>query len=147
MKPEKQMTKKLEPHHFRMRTYYADTDAAGAIFHTRYLEFCERARWELFVDRGVDLRDFTRQGNHFAITRVAANFHQLGRLGEELQIETDLLSCRRASLTFKQSIYGIRPEEDKRLLCEAEFKIAYLNDKLKPQRMPQAITEVLQTTG
>ena len=33
----------------KLRVYYEDTDAGGVVYHSNYLNFCERARSELFL--------------------------------------------------------------------------------------------------
>ena len=32
----------------QIRVYYEDTDIGGIVYHSQYLNFCERARSELF---------------------------------------------------------------------------------------------------
>ena len=34
----------------KLRVYYEDTDAGGVVYHSNYLNFCERARSELFFE-------------------------------------------------------------------------------------------------
>ncbi|MDD3597397.1 MAG: acyl-CoA thioesterase, partial [Sulfuricurvum sp.] len=36
----------------QIRVYYEDTDAGGIVYHSNYLNFCERARSHLFFDVG-----------------------------------------------------------------------------------------------
>ena len=40
-------------HHFAVRVYYEDTDAAGIVYHANYLQFAERARTEMLRERGL----------------------------------------------------------------------------------------------
>ena len=37
----------------KIRVYYEDTDAGGVVYHTNYIKYCERARSELFFERGL----------------------------------------------------------------------------------------------
>ena len=37
----------------KIRVYYEDTDAGGIVYHTNYIKFCERARSEVFFQRGI----------------------------------------------------------------------------------------------
>ena len=41
-------------HRFPVRVYYEDTDAAGIVYHSRYLNFAERARTEMLRLAGFD---------------------------------------------------------------------------------------------
>ncbi|MEN8727803.1 MAG: acyl-CoA thioesterase, partial [Sulfurovum sp.] len=36
----------------KIRVYYEDTDAGGIVYHTNYIKYCERARSEIFFQRG-----------------------------------------------------------------------------------------------
>ena len=37
----------------KIRVYYEDTDAGGIVYHSIYLNYCERARSELYFKQGL----------------------------------------------------------------------------------------------
>jgi YbgC/YbaW family acyl-CoA thioester hydrolase len=53
----------------RLRTYWADSDAAGIVFYANYFRFIEQAEEELFHAAGVDRLELLRE-NHVWMPRV-----------------------------------------------------------------------------
>ena len=41
-------------HHLSVRVYYEDTDAEGIVYHSKYLNFAERARTEFLRSYNLD---------------------------------------------------------------------------------------------
>jgi acyl-CoA thioester hydrolase len=37
----------------KIRVYYEDTDTGGVVYHSNYLNFCERARSDAFFEKGM----------------------------------------------------------------------------------------------
>ena len=48
-------------HHFPVRVYYEDTDAAGIVYYANYLKFAERARTEMMRCCGMDHETLRRE--------------------------------------------------------------------------------------
>ncbi len=38
---------------YYLRVYYEDTDTGGVVYHSIYLNYCERARSEIFFRNGI----------------------------------------------------------------------------------------------
>ena len=102
----------------KIRVYYEDTDMGGVVYHSNYLNFCERARSELFFARGETP---LFEGGHFVVRHIEADFIKPARLGDMLDIQTRLEELKSASLTMRQKIY--RGEE---MLFDMRVRLAYL---------------------
>lgn len=85
----------------KVRVYYDDTDAGGVVYHANYLKFCERARSELFFMHG---KSPAIDGGHFVVKHVEADFIKSAHLGDELEIKSELLELKNASLHVKHTI-------------------------------------------
>ncbi len=85
----------------KIRVYYKDTDCGGIVYHARYLDFCEMARSELFFSHG---RSPTRNGCHFAIKHIDADFVKPAKLGDMLEVATTLNKIRHTSLSLSHAI-------------------------------------------
>ncbi len=105
----------------KIRVYYEDTDAGGVVYHSNYLKFCERARSEIFFAKNIDIFDAKR--GHFLLTKADCHFLQSAKLGDVLEIKTQLLDIKRASLILCQEIY----KQDEKLF-RAEFTLAFVKD-------------------
>lgn len=119
----------------QIRVYYEDTDAGGIVYHSVYLNFCERARSEAFFTR--ELSPLLENG-HFVAKKIEADYLASAKLGDMLEIKTDLLEMRAASFRLKQSIY----KEEKKIF-ELFITLAYISFEGKPQKIDAKIKELL----
>jgi acyl-CoA thioester hydrolase len=90
---------------FRTRVYYEDTDLAGIVYYANYLKFIERARTEWVASLGVDQMALKqREGLVFAVRRDEADYLRPARFGDDLLVETTLLSMGGARLVLEQAV-------------------------------------------
>lgn len=110
----------------QIRIYYEDTDAGGVVYHSNYLNFCERARSEIFFKKNINI--FDKNKGHFLVTKANCNFIKSAFLGDILDIKTKLLKIKQASLLLEQKIYKYDI-----LIFSAEFTLVYMqNQKIAP---------------
>lgn len=86
----------------QIRVYYEDTDVGGVVYHSNYLNFCERARSQLFFDAG---RSPITQSGHFVAKHIKADYLKSAKFGDLLEVKTVLKSMKNASFTLLQSVY------------------------------------------
>ena len=123
-----------------IRVYYEDTDAAGVVYHSNYLNFLERARTEYFRERGFGVADLAAEGYVFPVIRAEIDFRAPARHDDLLQIATDVQQVNAASLILKQKI--IRAA-DGRLLVEGVITLACIGPHHTARRIPSAVRQVL----
>lgn len=117
----------------QIRVYYEDTDVGGVVYYANYLKFIERARSELFFEKG--LSPIIGDGA-FVVRSLNAEYFKPAVFGDLLDITTSLKSIKSASLELFQEI--VRGEEK---LFEATVRLAFVRDQ-KPAKIPQGITSV-----
>ncbi|WP_456431604.1 YbgC/FadM family acyl-CoA thioesterase [Nitratifractor sp.] len=122
----------------QIRVYYEDTDTGGIVYHSHYLNFCERARSELFFSRGM-LPGDAHSG--FVVRKVAADFLGMARLGDLLMVHTQTLERGRSRLRLRQWI-----EHDGETIFTMEVELAYLRMG-RPAQIPAEILALLETVG
>jgi acyl-CoA thioester hydrolase len=124
-----------QPSSWRYRVYWEHTDAGGVVYHSRYLNFMERARSDWLLDLGfpqVDLRD--RQSCLFVVTSVQLDFYRPARLEDELAVTVAVEQLRAASMRIAQQVR----RQDSALLAEGQVSIACLNaQSFRPTRIPR----------
>jgi acyl-CoA thioester hydrolase len=119
----------------KIRVYYEDTDVGGVVYHSNYINFCERARSELFFQKGLS----PHQENQFFVAKhLEANFIKPALFADLLDIQTKVIALKNASAILLQTIY--RGDEK---LFEMKITIAYVKDK-KPAKIPKEMKEFLQ---
>jgi len=118
----------------KIRVYYEDTDAGGIVYHTRYINFCERARSEIFFERGI----MPGEGDHngFVVRNIRANFLATSTLGDMLEVTSKILTLKNSSMILLQEIF--KGEEK---IFSMEVVLVYI-DKGKPSRIPEKFKEI-----
>jgi acyl-CoA thioester hydrolase len=85
----------------QIRVYYEDTDMGGIVYHANYLKFCERARSEYFFQAGSTPHI---EGGEFVAASMEAKFISSARLGDILDVRTEILSLKGSSLLLRQRV-------------------------------------------
>jgi acyl-CoA thioester hydrolase len=118
----------------KIRVYYEDTDAGGIVYHTNYIKYCERARSEVFFQRGLT----PSLGEHsgFVVRDLKASFLATATLGDTLEVTSKILTLKSTSLVLLQEVWK---EEVK--VFSMEVVLVYV-DKGKPCRIPEVFKEV-----
>ncbi len=119
----------------QIRVYYEDTDTGGVVYHSNYLNFCERARSEAFFSRGLNP---VLKNGHFVARRVEADFYVSAKLGDLLDVETELVAMKAASFVLKQKIF-----KESLLLFELEIVLAYIEFSGKVKRIDKETKELI----
>jgi acyl-CoA thioester hydrolase len=102
-------------HRIRIRVYYEDTDAAGIVYHSVYLEFAERARTEMLRCLGLDHATLrARLGVVFTVRRCSIDYRAPARLDDLLEIATRVVRLGGASLELEQQVLRAAPRAARR---------------------------------
>ncbi len=127
-------------HHYEIRVYYEDTDAAGIVYYANYLKFAERARTEMMRERGASHEGLRRRaGLAFVVRRCLVEYHRPARLDDRLDVQTHIGKIGGASLELRQLIY-----QGDRLLVSLDVKLALLNEAMRPARIPKPLIAALR---
>ncbi|MGD9424134.1 tol-pal system-associated acyl-CoA thioesterase [Pantoea sp. NSTU24] len=119
-----------------VRVYYEDTDAGGVVYHASYIAFYERARTEMLRQHHFSQQTLLEQQVAFVVRRMTVDYLAAARLDELLEIQSEVTSMTRATMTFTQRIVNT----EGKVLNEAEVLIACINPHLmKPIALPKSI--------
>lgn len=132
-------------HVLPLRVYFADTDAAGMVYHGRYIEFAERGRSEFLAGLGYGVGEMSsRFGVVWVISDIQIRYLQPGRVDDVLEVVTSIASLKSASVTMTQVIQ--RVEGDQRVaLARASVKAAVVSlENSKPRRFDPAFKAEMQ---
>lgn len=123
-----------------VRIYYEDTDAGGVVYYANYLKFFERGRTECLRKIGIQQDNLLEDNIAFVVKKVEMDCVKAARFNQLINVKTEVLSYRKASIVFKQEIF----HENGELLCQATTLIACVNlQKMKPTAIPAQILEVM----
>ncbi|GIT97292.1 acyl-CoA thioester hydrolase [Sulfurovum sp. TSL1] len=121
----------------KVRVYYEDTDAGGIVYHTNYIKYCERARSEIFFQRGMKPTLGDQSG--FVVRDIKAGFLATAVLGDILEVTTKILTRKRSSLVLLQEVWK---EEVK--LFSMEVVLVYVEEG-KPCRIPEVFEDIFKS--
>ena len=121
----------------KIRVYYEDTDVGGVVYHSNYLNFCERARSDAFFKKGLTP---VLENGHFVARKVVANYLSSAKLGDLLDIETSMIKMKAASFILLQSVF-----KDGKKLFDMEITLAYITFEGKPQKIDKQTLELIKT--
>jgi acyl-CoA thioester hydrolase len=107
----------------------------GVVYHSNYLNYCERARSEAFFAKGLTP---VLSNGHFVARKLVADYLMSAKLGDYLEVKTQLLKMKAASFVLKQQVY-----KDTQKLFEMEITLAYIDFDAKPQKIDKDTKELL----
>lgn len=125
-----------------VRVYYEDTDAAGVVYHSNYLNFLERARTELFRSHDLFVAQLAADGFIFPVIKIEATFKHPAVHDDLLQIITLPLRVGGSSFELRQQILR---QPDKKLIVDAVVTLACINATGRPKRIPLEIRSFLKS--
>lgn len=138
----------MENFDFNVRVYYDSTDAGGVVYHSRYLDFCERARTEFLRNRGIiQSKLLAESGIGFVVKNANLEFKKSAKLDDLLQISTKIIENNGIIIKMSQEIYLISREGIdilKDLLFEMSVNLVCINKNFRPTRIPKDIVEKLR---
>ncbi len=138
----------MENFDFNVRVYYDSTDAGGVVYHSRYLDFCERARTEFLRSRGIiQSKLLAESGIGFVVKNANLEFKKSAKLDDLLQISTKIIENNGIIIKMSQEIYLISREGidiPKDLLFEMSVNLVCINKNFRPTRIPKDIVEKLR---
>lgn len=124
-----------------IRVYYEDTDAAGVVYHTNYIAYCERARTEWLRGCGYSQQALFREHIGFAVRDLTCRFIAPAQLDDLLEVRSRILRHGPARIVFEQTI--MRGEES---IFRAEVTVFCVNTQTRaPRPFPPEFLTLLAT--
>jgi acyl-CoA thioester hydrolase len=124
-----------------VRVYYEDTDTAGVVYHSNYLNFMERARTELFRSHGLSVAKMAADGFIFPVVKIEVLFKYPAVHDDLLLITTAPLNVSGSSFMLRQQVLR---QPDKKLIVDAAVTLACINASGRPKRIPLEISTFLK---
>ncbi len=120
---------------YKSTIYYEDVDIGGYCYHSRYLNFCERARSDIFFSQNISP---VFEKYHFVAKSLQANYHKPALFGDKIIIKTYVLKHKKASIELSQKIYN---QKTNQLLFNLEILLVCLHD-VKISKIPDNFSQI-----
>ena len=123
---------------FLFRVCYSDTDAAGFVYHARYLEIFERSRSEWLQQRGLSPTQLIEEhGILLPVRELTMRFYRPGRLDDLLIIDQVIEHRGRTQITVKQTAQRIKDNAEPELIASGTLQIVCVDTTtLRPKGLP-----------
>lgn len=132
-----------------VRIYYAETDAGGVVYHSKYLDLFERCRTEWLRQLGHDQRVLNEAHNlAFVVRNINIDYLLPGRLDDLLQIGLEVEKLGRSQIVFRQHVRRANPDAPAGWdeLCTASVQIVCVNlEKMKSAAIPDWLRAQLES--
>ena len=126
-----------------IRIYYEDTDAGGVVYHSRYLNFAERARAEFLRNLSLKQISISQEYKiHFVVKELKVNYIGFCKLDDQIQLLTNLENISRVKLCFKHMFYKNNQE-----ILRMYVTIYSISDTGKVARMPKSLYHKIINEG
>lgn len=125
----------------KIRVYYEDTDCGNVVYYANYLRYMERSRTEYLRERGIELKDFHKNGIIFAVSHVNVKYRQPARYNDLLSVESSITELASFAMTFETTICN----EDGTLLNTGVVKVVCVSEENgKACKIPEEILDALK---
>lgn len=133
---------------FLFRVCYSDTDAAGFVYHARYLEIFERSRAQWLYQRDLSPSHLVNAfGILLPVRELSMKFHKPGRLDDLLSIDQLIEKRGRTQITVQQTATRINNAAsgdcEPELVASALLHIVCVDTQtLKPKGLPDWLFQI-----
>ena len=125
----------------QLRVRYADTDAMGVVYYSKYFEYFEVARTELLRACGLPYAKIEQIGFFLPVTKAAAQFIKGATYDELLTILVRMPSYPSPRLEITYEIFAANSD----LLATGETTLAFVSRATgKPARPPQEYRDAVE---
>jgi acyl-CoA thioester hydrolase len=125
-----------------VRVYYQDTDAGGVVYHSTYLDFMERARYEWLRELGFDIHSLIQVHKViFMIRSFSIEYFRPALLDDLLRISVQAMELGRSRITISQQVM-----RDPDTLTRATVQVVCVGaESHKPVSLPAPLRYKLET--
>ncbi len=141
-------------HHFKQTVNFPDIDAGGGMFHGRYLDYYDRARYDYFLGHGINLHELLLSGTALVVVEANARYLKPILLTDTLHIYSSPVLVGTKCIKFSQAMCTDIPGEFKTVqaLIDAKYPKNFVEVSLvsvnlhekKAISMPQSIMSALR---
>jgi acyl-CoA thioester hydrolase len=123
-----------------VRVYYQDTDAGGVVYHSTYLDFMERARYEWLRELGFDIHSLVQVHKVvFMVRSLSIEYFKPALLDDLLHITAQAAELGRSRITISQQVL-----RGTTLLAKATVQAVCVGaESLRPVSVPAPLRQKL----
>jgi len=114
----------------KIRVYFEDTDIGGIVYHSKYINFCERARSEILFSKGLTPFDASTNSGYI-VSSLNCNFIKTSTLGDILEVKSSIKEKSKVKFTLNQQIF-----KNNEKIFDMDIVLVYLKNG-KPAKLEE----------
>ncbi len=126
---------------YPVKVYYKDVDQMGIVYYSRYFEYFEAARTELFNSIGLDVTTIENQGIYLPVITSHCDYKKGAKFDQEIIVETSISELPKARLKIE---YFVHPKIRKQTLVTGYTIHAFMKKSGRPTKVPEIILKTLK---
>ena len=128
-------------HLHHIKVYYKDTDKMGIVYYSRYFEYFEESRTELFASLGLQITNVEKEGITLPVISSHCDFKKGAKFEDAILIRS--MVNKRPRSTLKISYTAVLKKTND-LLATGYTIHAFINSLGKPIKPPKSILDCMQ---
>ena len=128
-------------HFHPIKVYYRDIDKMGIVYYSRYFEYFEQSRTELFTSIGLQITNVEKEGITLPVISSHCDFKKGAKFEDVLLIRSCLNERPRSTLKIS---YTVNLKKTNEQLVSGYSIHAFINSLGKPIKPPKIILDCLK---
>mgnify|MGYP001172316854 CR=1 FL=1 len=124
-----------------IKVYYRDIDKMGIVYYSRYFEYFEESRTELFASMGLQITNVEEEGVALPVISSHCEFKKGARFEDVILIRSWVNEMPRSTLKISYMAF-LKKTDD--LLVTGHTTHAFINSLGKPIKPPKSILDSMQ---
>ena len=121
--------------------YYRDIDKMGIVYYSRYFEYFEESRTELFASIGLQITNIEQEGITLPVISCHCDFKKGAKFEDDLLIRSWLNERPRSTLKI---LYTVNLKKTNEQLVSGYSIHAFVNSLGKPVKPPKSILDCIK---
>ena len=130
-----------------IRIYYDYTDSQGFVYHSRYLDICERVRTDFLREKNIIQSVlFEKSGLLFVVRNLSIKYKKPAKLDDLVNINVDITNTSNFVIKMQQQVNLIERNQmtySNELLTDLFLEIVMIDRNNHLVKIPKEILEVL----
>ena len=131
-------------HNHKIKVYYKDIDRMGIVYYSRYLEYFEEARTEMFNTMGMNVTEFEKDGIKLPVVTSHCDYKKGAKFEDDLIINSSIHKVPRSTLEIE---YQVHSSDYVNLYAEGYTIHAFIKNNGKPIRVPSKLLSLILKEG
>ena len=124
-----------------IKVYYKDIDKMGIVYYSRYFEYFEESRTELFASIGLQINNVEKKGIKLPVISCHCDFRKGAKFEDAILIRSWVNERPRSTLKIS---YMVILKKTNELLASGYTIHAFVNSLGKPVKPPKNILDCIQ---